>query len=326
MIKRFSALLTAVLIAFSVVSVSASAASGSSVANPVHDFSYDGNDIKQSLLSGKYYKTNNAYYKDEAQIFDSDSDYGKLCENIQATADEIGMNVAVFIGGNYRSDPETEEFTRNGIIELFTLEYDQNSVFLYLDFEGQSSSYDYICTCHDAKLYYPSSGFDDRVEEMIQDMYKYLPSSGSKIYKSKVKTAIETFTYDLGKYKRYGPAWECSYHNDEKGCYRYVFFGEIVDMPIPPPKYWPVFLGAGLLLGIVIGIYSNKKIRKQYKFRELQKASAYTSRNRIRFNEVTDQFLHEHTTRRYIPPSDSGSGGGGGGGGGGSFGGGGGHR
>ena len=115
MIKRFSALLTAVLIAFSVVSVSASAASGSSVANPVHDFSYDGNDIKQSLLSGKYYKTNNAYYKDEAQIFDSDSDYGKLCENIQATADKIGMNVAVFIGGNYRSDPETEEFTRNGM-------------------------------------------------------------------------------------------------------------------------------------------------------------------------------------------------------------------
>ena len=155
MMKKIFAFLTAALIAFSALSVPALAAENDAVAEPVHEFSYNSSDMQQSLYSGKYYKTKNAYYKDEAQLFVSESYYGRLCENIQATADEIGMNVAVFIGGNYRSDPATESFTRNGIIELFTLEYDQDSVFLYLDFEGRSSSYDYICTCHDAKLYYP---------------------------------------------------------------------------------------------------------------------------------------------------------------------------
>ncbi len=296
------------------------------IAYPVHSFDYASSDIQKSLYTGKYYKTKNAYFKDEALVYDGDSYYDKTIKAVQQTADDIGMNVAIFMGGNYRSDSVTEEFTRQGIIELFTLDYDQDSVFLYLDFEGQSVSYDYICTCHDAKLYYPSTGFDDRVEEMIEHMYKYLPKSGQTIYKSKVDSAVGSFTGDLKLYKNKGPSWESSYHNDEKGCYRYCFFGSIIEMQIPPPKYWYVFLGIGIIVGCIIAIFRKSQIRKQYKFRELQKASAYTSNNRIQFNEVVDQYMYEHTSKVYIPPSNSSGGSSGGGGGGGSFGGGGGHR
>ncbi len=325
MIKKIIAAAAAVVVAGSSLILPVSAA-GSSVAEPENSFTYSSSDINQSLYSGDYYRSENAYFKDEALVFNDESYYSKFKNSVQRTADEIGMNVGIFLGGNYRSDSTTESFTRNSIIELFTLDPDQNSVFLYLDFEGQSPSYDYICTCHDAKLYYPSSGLDDRVEEMIQNMYDYLPSSGSTIYKSKVESAINSFTADLKLYKKKGPCWESSYHNDEKNCYRYVFFGTIIESTIRPFKFWYVFLAVGIIVGLIISIYSSKNIRNKYKFRELQKASAYTSRNRIRFNQVTDQFLREHTTKVYIPPAESSGGGGGGGGGGGSFGGGGGHR
>ena len=310
---------------FTELKVYAAGTTGSDVANSEHEFTYSSTDMNKSLLTGKFYRTKNAYFKDEANVFNSDDYYGKFYENVQAAADETGMNIAIFLGGLYRGDSTTEKFTREGIKTLFSMEWDQNSVFLYLDFEGKSSSYDYICTCHDAKLYYPASGLDDRVEEMIQNMYDFLPKSGQVIYKTKVQSAINSFLLDLKKYKKKGPVWDSSYHNDEKGCYRYVFFGSIIDQPFPPYKYLVVFLAIGIVVGIIIGLYSNQSIRKKYKFRELQKASAYTSHNRIHFNEVADQFISEHTTKTYIPPSSS-SGGGGGGGGGGSFGGGGGHR
>lgn len=296
------------------------------IAHPEHDYVYGNMDMKSSLFNCTYYKTKNAYFKDEANIFNSVSYYKQFYENLQAAADETGMNVAIFLGGLYRSDSVTENFTREGIKTLFSMEWDENSVFLYLDFEGKSKSYDYICTCHDAKLYYPDSGLSDRVEDMIEHMYKYLPKSGETIYKKDVQDAINSFLVDIKSYKKKGPAWDSGYYNEEKGCYRCVYFGNIVEQSFPPYKYFVAFLAIGIIIGIIIGIYGDKMIRKQYKFRELQKASVYTSNKRIRFNEVTDQFLHEHTTKTYIPPSSSSGGHGGHGGGGGSFGGGGGHR
>ena len=297
------------------------------VAYPIHDFSYSNLDMEACLYSGDYYYNENAYFKDEARIFDDDSYYKKIEQMIKNTADEHNLNIGVFIGGLYRSDDDTVKFTQNSIKTLFNMDWDQNSVFLYLDFEGRSVSYDYICTCHDAKLYYTDSGLDNRVEDMIQNMYKYLPSSGSKIYKSKVKEAINSFIVDLAVYKKDGAVWDSYYYNEEKDCYRYVLFGNIIDQSFRPFKYWYVFLGIGILLGLIVGAFSNSMIRDKYKFRELQKASVYTSRNLIRFNEVRDQFIREHTTSVYIPPRNSSGGGGGSfGGGGGSFGGGGGHR
>ena len=133
MIKKIIAAAAAVVVAGSSLILPVSAA-GSSVAEPENSFTYSSSDINQSLYSGDYYRSENAYFKDEALVFNDESYYSKFKNSVQRTADEIGMNVGIFLGGNYRSDSTTESFTRNSIIELFTLDPDQNSVFLYLDF------------------------------------------------------------------------------------------------------------------------------------------------------------------------------------------------
>ena len=300
------------------------AASGSAV-TPRNDFRYYGTDLDSSLYSGKKYQTENAYFRDEAELFGS-ADYTDVCETIQNAADKIGMNVGFFIGGNYRSDNQTMEFCRDSIISLFGNDADTSSVFVYLDFEGESPSFDFICCQHDATLYYPPDGLDERQVDMRDNMYKYLPSSGSTIYTSAVINAIEAFCSDLEYYYDEGMVWETSYYNEEKGAFRYVFFGIVLEGPLPPYKYLFVFLAIGIIIGLIVAASSVSSIKKKYKFRETQNASAYTSRNRIKFNNVSDRFLREHTTRVKIESSSSHGGGGGGFGGGGSFSGTGGHR
>lgn len=307
------------------ISISA-AAYDSDIVEPVHDFPYTRDDYTAALTYGDYFLSDNAYFNDEAGIFAGGTEGSEVFEQIQKTADATGMNIALFTGGLYRSDSVTEKFTHKAIEELFGTNWDAHGVFVYLDFEGHRPSYDFISTYHDAKLYYTDSEtLGNRVEDIIQDMYKYLPASGNAIQRTQVRKAINVLLQDLTAYKEQGPEWEASYHNDEKGTYRYVFFWTILDLPFKPYKFIVVFFVISLVIAIAIAVANRKSIRKKYKFRETIKASAYTSQNRVRFNESQDIFLREHTTRTYVPRS-SGGGGGHGGGGGGSHGGGGGHR
>lgn len=296
------------------------------VADPVHDFNYYAYDIAGAIDSGRYYRSDNAYFKDEADVFASDLVCEEIFGEIQKTADEIDMNVAIFIGGLYRDDPTTKNFASQSSEYVFGKEDGINSVFLYLDFEGQSPSYDYIDTFHDAQLYYTNSTLFDRIQDMIDDMYEYLPESGETVYKDDVQDAIWVFLDDLVSFKKEGLVHNAYYHNDETGMYRYVFFGNIIDSPIRPYRYLILFLIIGAILGLIVGSVRGVSIRKKYKFRQGQNVSAYTSNNRINFVDVQDIFIGEHTTKHHIESSSGGSGGGGGGGGGGSHGGGGGHR
>lgn len=289
---------------------------------PRNTFTYYANDYQSSLYSPKYTKTENAYLGDEAELF-GEYDFNTIFSDIQDAADKTGINVAVFIGGNYRSDGLTRTFAETCVEMLFGTKAETNSLFLYLDFEGHSSSYDYIDAYHDARLYYPNSGFNDRIEEMIDDMYKFLPKSGSTVYTSDVTKAIQAFCSDVRHYYEKGMVWEASYYNEEIGEYRYVFFGNVLSGPLPPYKHFFIFLVIGIIIGILVSISNANSIKKKYKFRETPNASVYTSRNRIKFNNVSDRFINEHTTSYRIQSS---SGGGGGHGGGGSHGGGGGHR
>lgn len=299
------------------------------VAEPKHDFSYSAIDTDSALYDGNYYYNENAYFKDEACVFGENADNSEIHKLIQSTANEIGINVGIFIGGLYRNDKQTETFAAISNETLFGTDWDTNSIFLYLDFEGHKPSYDYIDTYHDAKLYYTdsTSGIVNRIDDIIEDMYVYLPSSGSTIYRSKVISAINAFLNDLKKYKKRGYVLESCYYNEEKDCYRYNFFGNIIETPFRPYKFAVVFLVIGLFLGIIIALLRAKSVRRTYKFRETVLASAYTSQQRIQFVNAQDIFLHEHTSRVRIESSSGGGGHGGGGfSGGGSHGGGGGHR
>ena len=322
--RKAAAVLVAATVMLCMIAMPVFAGKDDSVV-PKNKFDYYSNDYDSSLYSSTNKRTENAYIGDEAQVL-SPGDLGTVFEDIQDAADKTGINVAVFLGGNYRSDSVTRTFAAQCSEKLFGATSEVKSIFLYLDFEGRSSSYDYIDTDNDAQLYYPSTGLDDRIEEMVQNMYRFLPKSGETIYRSDVVNAIQSFCNDVRDYYYKGMSWDASYYNKGLGEYHYVFFGTVLSSPLPPYKHFFVFVFIEIIIGILVSISNANSIKKKYKFRETPNASVYTSRNRIYFNNVTDRFLHEHTTSYRMSSSSSGGHGGGGFSGGGSHGGGGGHR
>ena len=124
-------------------------------ANPVipkTDFDYLGTDVTASVQST--YRSGRAFFKDEADILPASMERD-VWEKIQSTADYLNVNIAVFLGGNYRTDPETEQFTRDGTNTIFGSTSD--TMFIYLDFEGYSPAYDYIWTSNNAQTIYPDT-------------------------------------------------------------------------------------------------------------------------------------------------------------------------
>lgn len=284
------------------------------------DFPYLSSDFEEALTTDKFYRSKNAYFKDEAGIFGDEQTCSDIYDDIQETADNIDMNIAVFIGGLFRSDETTEKFSSNGSEFIFGKGEDVNSVFLYLDFEGQSMSYDYIDTFHDAKFYVTESDVDD----IFEDMDDYLPKSGETVYESDVSKALDVFLADLQQEKSNGADHNAFYYNEEAGKYHFSFFGNIFESSLRPYRNIVFFLVLSIVIAVIAAAMYGKSIRKKYKFRDLQKASAYTSDNRIVFNDSQDIFLGSHVSR--VKLQSSSGGGGHGGGGGGSHGGGGHHR
>lgn len=153
-------------------------------ANPVipkTDFDYLGTDVTASVQST--YRSGRAFFKDEADILPASMERD-VWEKIQSTADYLNVNIAVFLGGNYRTDPETEQFTRDGTNTIFGSTSD--TMFIYLDFEGYSPAYDYIWTSNNAQTIYP----DTKRNKILNMMYKYLPKSSEPIYSDDIKQAL----------------------------------------------------------------------------------------------------------------------------------------
>ncbi len=276
---------------------------------------------QSAIGTGDEFRSENAYFKDEAELF-TDTLSDSIFDNIQETANKIDMNIAVYIGGVHRSDSATESFTANSSEALFGNGEYVNSIFLYLDFEGDSVSYDYIDTFHDARLYITESD----TEDILDDMYDYLPASGETVEINNVVRAIEVFLNDIEKEKSYGANHNACYYNREINKYRYSFFGNIIESKIKPYRGVVLFFVIALISAIVTALVFGNNIKKKYKFRESQNASTYTSNNRITFRVVQDNLLGSHVSKHKIQSDGGGSHGGHGGGGGGSHGGGGRHR
>ena len=155
-------------------------------------------------------------------------------------------------------------------------------------------------------------------------MYEYLPKSGETVYDYKVTEAIKVFLNDLVKEKNGGADHSACYYNEEKNKYRYVFFGNIMESSIKPYRFVVLFSVLGIIAAVVAAVLSGQRIRKKYKFRLEQKASSYTSDNRIIFKDRKDIFLGSHVSKVKIQSENGGSHGGSSHGG--SHGGGGGHR
>lgn len=298
------------------------ASSDSDIAELPHEGQSRNMTIDQALEASPHYRSEKAYFCDEAELFDEKT-RKEIFDRVEETSKSIGMGVAVYIGGYSRSNSYTREFLGVALEKLFGTGDGDDSVGVYLDFEGgyAGSAHDFIDTYRDAYFWYPELGEDDtssknRVERMLDDMYAYLPSSGSTIYKSDVKNAIDSFLDDLVTYKEAGIVNGLHYQVAESGKWRFTQFGNIYESPIYY-NYFFIFLLISLIVGIFTFVLFGSSIRKKYMFRESYSVSGYTSRNRIRLNNTQDIFVREYTTKHKIESSSGGGGGHGGGGGGG---------
>lgn len=246
--KIFSGIFSVIIICLSCFSMTVSAAE--QPVTPRHDFNYRGNSVEESLDMQNSFKTSNAYFRDEAEIF-NETDERDLTELIQNTADKMKMNLGIFIGGNYRSDSQTKTFTENACRKIFGNKADTNSVFIYLDFEQQDTAFDFIRTQHDAQLYYPDSGKNNRIDLILDDMYRYLPSSDEPIYSKDVYQAVKAACSDLVSYANSGPVSDSSYRNNEAKQYRSVILGRIISTSFTPLNL-PLICVVGFFVLIIV--------------------------------------------------------------------------
>ena len=148
---------------------------------PKTNYNYKGTDIAASIET--IYRTDKAYFKDEADILTAASEK-ELWEKLEAAADYLNIRIAVFIGGNYRTDDETPAFTVNSTNAIFGSQSD--ALFIYLDFEGYSPAYDYIRAFNKAEEIYPET----KRNKILNVMYQKLPKSTEPVYEDAVRQAI----------------------------------------------------------------------------------------------------------------------------------------
>ena len=129
---------------------------------------------------------------DDADIF-SDTQADELNEYIRGTADELDMNICVYIAGSADidlTDEETEESACARYDEMFGA--DTDGVLLYLDMSEGEVAYDYIVTSGRAEgMYENKFGF------IFAGMNEYLPVSGEEIVPDEIFTAVQAFCDQL---------------------------------------------------------------------------------------------------------------------------------
>ena len=273
-----------------------------------------GSDTSDITISGKEYRDESVYFCDEPDMF-SKSQKKKIIEMLKKTSDDIGFNLALYIGGVSRRDSEVERMAESGAKELFLFEKYNGAVYAYFDMDGYTNAYDYMFCAKDAFLYFPNGDSDseDRVDKILQATETHFPYGGGQIIASDILNGIETYCNELRYYKSKGLAENAWYHDDEKGEYVYVSYGEIKRGPFKPYIYWLPMLGISIFVGLIVAAIISSSVKKRYKFKNPASASEYTAKNMMIMRDSQDIFLGAHTSKVRIQSSSGGGGGGGGG-------------
>lgn len=285
-----------------------------------------------SVLAKTEDSSSNAYLCDEGDFL-SDSEFQKAMDELQATADETGMNVAVWIGSTQVgdcSDEDTVAFCDDHYDELYGINTD--GVFLYLDMSDEDSLYDYLSTSGKGQFYYTNSEDYNRVGTIISEVEEELPRGEEDL-----PSAVHVFCHDLEYYYQSGVPSDTYYvYNADTGKYQYLENDTLKEAKKLPEEYtavcsWGTIVIFSVLIGLIAGGISLLSIRNRYKFKTAGSMQNYLVASEVQYRKRTDQFLRTYTTRTKISSESSGGGGGGGGSShssssGGSHGGGGGHR
>jgi uncharacterized protein len=266
--------------------------------------------------------TSNCGVYDDKGIF-SASEIDELDSLVRETSEELDLYIAIYLSDTARSETSTRVFADDYYEELF--EPDSDGVLYYMDLSEQYSAYDFISTSGKAMLLY-----DENTDEMLESIFRYLPSSGEPIYASDIESGIEEICRVLKEYN--DEPGRLSYEYDSyTGKYIYYRDGKTV---ISDSKPFAVRMGSllmyGVPVGLVVGLLCYFITKHHYKFKQSCSPMTYVSREETKFHQREDRFIRAHTESHRIERNNGGSSGGGGGGGfhggSGSHGGGGGHR
>ena len=303
----------------------------------VHVFCHDLKYYYEAGAPGNVYpgtsaSTDTVFLCDEGNNLNSE-EFQKVFSEMQSTSDEIGMNVAVWIGSTQigdGSDEDTVAFCDDHYDELYGINTD--GVFLYLDMSDEYSLYDYLSTSGKGQFYYTNSEDYNRVGTIISEVEEELPRGEEDL-----PSAVHVFCHDLEYYYQSGVPSDTYYvYNADTGKYQYLENGTLKEAKKLPEEYtavcsWGTIVIFSVLIGLIAGGISLLSIRNRYKFKTAGSMQNYLVANEVQYRKRTDQFLRTYTTRTKISSESSGGGGGGGGSShssssGGSHGGGGGHR
>lgn len=245
---------------------------------------------------------------DDYGFYDDDK-LDELDELIRDTAEEIEMNVIVYLSGSsgyYRTDGDIDDYAAQRYDDICGK--DTDGVFLYLDICGKSPAYDLLSCSGKAGVIY---GRD--VVSIVETANSNLPPSGHSISENQLDSAIETFCYTIqSRYENYKPnsfRWE---HDKYTGKYFYYKNGEFYVTKKAPPVLRLIILGVASVIGAVIAIICYYAIRSKYKFKTSANPGIYVAHGETHFTEQSDTFIRSYVTKRKIESSSSSGGGGGG--------------
>lgn len=244
---------------------------------------------------------------DDYGFYDDDK-LDELDELIRDTAEEIEMNVIVYLSGSsgyYRTDGDIDDYAAQRYDDICGK--DTDGVFLYLDICGKSPAYDLLSCSGKAGVIY---GRD--VVSIVETANSNLPPSGHSISENQLDSAIETFCYTIqSRYENYKPnsfRWE---HDKYTGKYFYYKNGEFYVTKKAPPVLRLIILGVASVIGAVIAIICYYAIRSKYKFKTSANPGIYVAHGETHFTEQSDTFIRSYVTKRKIESSSSSGGGGG---------------
>lgn len=246
---------------------------------------------------------------DDYGFYDDDK-LDELDELIQDTAEELEMNVIVYLSGNsgrYRTDDDIDNYAADRYDDICGK--DTDGVFLYLDICGKSPAYDLLSCSGRAGIIY---GKD--VVSIVETANSKLPPSGHTISENRLDSAIETFCATLlSRYEQYKPnafRWE---HDRNTGKYFYYKNDEFYVTKKAPPVLRLIILGVASVIGAVIAIICYYAIKSKYKFKTSANPGIYVAHGETNFTDNSDTFIRSYVTKRKIESSSSSGGGGGGG-------------
>lgn len=275
---------------------------------PENDYAgWNGNWQVSTIYDGEY---------NEKGLF-SEQQIRELEAQIQQKAQELEMNILIYIGGSYRTNEDTKPFCDSTYDSWFG--NDTDGLIYYLDLSGKKPAYDYISTSGKAILMY-----EDCREAIFDHLDNYLPASGQEIIPDEIYDAVVEFLDQLTVYSKSG-SHRSYYHDKRKGTYIYYKGDKLFITRKKPLILWVRIWIVSAIVGLLTALISFLASKGNYKFKAKTNPSVYLSKDNVNYTQKSDTHIRTYQTRRKIESSSGGGGsrGGGGGGGGGSHGGGG---